>query len=430
MAMRSMATVGVVCAAFFIAGVGCSSGHGSSPGSGDDPWGGHGAGGAGAPTGTATGGTGGAGSGGAAGAGVAGASGQSPVGCSIPTAPPDTWVEILAPSGLSNFDVTDVFAAGTNDLLFAGYSADPTDPTSLSSERIVRWTHGCWSVDLAIPPSADASGSPSVHGTGPDDIWATTGDVIYHRDAQGWTPFTNDSWRAVAHPLQPPTATLVFNRVRAAAANDFWIAATSNVLHWDGAAWTAYNFDDATLPLSGVAYQFGDIWIDSPSQVWVVGSGKMVGNMMSAGFIHGFDGASWTHTGVGVGFIYPAIWRGGTELWLAMDTHAYLKGQSMNQASQHTTLLDFDGTEAWAVEFSGLAPAQGLPAMYSVFGHGASDMWAAGSDVAHFDGQAWSVIPDAPAPVSASTNTLVTGDEGSVWLVTPGPRFFRKATSP
>jgi hypothetical protein len=40
-------------------------------------------------------------------------------------------------------------------------------------------------------------------------------------------------------------------------------------------------------------------------------------------------------------------------------------------------------------------------------------------------------VSDAPAPARGTndpTNTLVTGDDGSVWLVTPGPRFFRKVT--
>lgn len=38
--------------------------------------------------------------------------------------------------------------------------------------------------------------------------------------------------------------------------------------------------------------------------------------------------------------------------------------------------------------------------------------------------------PAARSTMNLATNTLVTGDAGSVWLVTPGPRFFRKITGP
>jgi hypothetical protein len=69
----------------------------------------------------------------------------------------------------------------------------------------------------------------------------------------------------------------------------------------------------------------------------------------------------------------------------------------------------------------------------TTFGRGAADVWAGGDSVAHFDGQSWSLVGDAPAPAYSGAdehNTLVSGDAGSVWLVTPGPRFFRKVTGP
>jgi hypothetical protein len=421
----------VVCAAVFTAAAGCSSSSqnpggatGGTPGS---------AGAAGAPSGMPAGGTGG-GTGGGAGVpagGSGGASDQSPGGCVVPGGPPDTWLEIAPPPGVTNFKVTDVFAAGTNDLLFAGSTVDLTGATSPSNARLLRWTRGCWTVDLAfaLTGSSPAPGSPSVHGTGPDDIWATAADVVYHRDAQGWTPFTDDGWRSLVAPASGFFGgVLEFNRVRAAAAGDFWITATSNILHWDGQVWTAYNFDDATLPLSGIAYDFTGIWFDSPTQISVVGPAKMVGNSMTGGFVHQFDGTSWTHTGVGVGPIYPAIWRGGALLWLAEQTHAPVNGQTQN-----TTLLAFDGTSVTGVAFAGQDPMQGPPPMSSLFGHGPDDIWAAGADVAHLSGGVWSLVTDAPAAarqLDQPSNTLVSGDAGSVWLVTPGPRFFRKTTGP
>ena len=388
-----------------------SGGAGEAPGSG---------GAAGTPAGGAGGG-GGPGSGGAAGTpgGGAGAGGGGQPGCSIPSGPAGTWVEIPAPTGQSNFFITDAFAAGSDDLLFAGSTFDPTGLAAPANARLLRWTRGCWTVELMIPPSATTPDHPSVHGTGPNDLWATASDLLYHRDAQGWTPFADQTWRSTVH--QPPSylGALQFHRVRAAAPNDIWVAATSNVLHWSGASWTTYNFDDPGYPNTSAAigYGFNDIWIDSPSSVWLVGESDQVGNTMSLGFVHHFNGASWTHAGAAVGNI-DAIWRAGV-LWLAQPSEDGL------------TLRSFDGTSASGVQIAGVAP---FVDMTSLFGRGANDLWAAGGDVAHFDGQSWSQAADAPAPARNSTNlvtnTFVTGDAGSVWLVTPGPRFFRKITAP
>ena len=260
-------------------------------------------------------------------------------------------------------------------------------------------------------------------------MWATAADLLYHRDANGWTQFRDETWRNTVH--QPPFGEpLQFNRVRAAAANDVWIAATSNLLHLSGESWTTYNFDDPGYPTTGatIGFSFNDIWIDSPTSIWFVGPSDQVGNTMDFGFVHHFDGTSWTRTGVGVGGVY-AIWRGGTVLWLAESTLANVNGQTAV-----LSLRAFDGTNAPAVQIAGVAPGHGSPTMTSLFGHRADDVWSAGEDVAHFDGQGWSLVADAPPSArsdqNAITNTFVTGDAASVWLVTPGPHFFRKVTGP
>ena len=394
---------------------GSVGGAGEAPGSGGE---------AGTPAG-GVGGGGAPGSGGAAGTagGGAGAGGQGQPGCSIPSGPAGTWVEIPAPSGQSNFYVSDGFAAGSNDLLFAGSTFDPTGLSVPTTARLLRWTQGCWTVELTIPPSVTTPDRPSVHGTGPNDLWATASDLLYHRDAQGWTAFADQTWRSTVHqPAYSPS--IQFNRVRAAAPNDVWIAATSNILHWSGASWTTYNFDDPGFPntSAAVGYFYNDIWIDSPSSVWLVGEGKQVGNTMSPGAVHHFNGTSWTHTGATAVGSINAIWRGGAVLWLAQPSEDGL------------TLRSFDGTSATAAQIAGVDPTQRSVDMTSLFGHGGTDLWAAGDDVAHFDGQGWSLAADAPASarstINLSTNTFVTGDAGSVWLVTPGPRFFRKVTAP
>jgi hypothetical protein len=67
----------------------------------------------------------------------------------------------------------------------------------------------------------------------------------------------------------------------------------------------------------------------------------------------------------------------------------------------------------------------------SLWGRAADDVWAAGDDIAHWDGTKWSRNADASDSTRAPINggvTVVTGDAASVWLVTAGPRFFRFGT--
>lgn len=449
--MRSVSMVAVAWVALFVSVAGCSGG---SPGnsSGNPPGSTGGLGGiagpgasggqSGAPadagSGPATGGVGGTGTGasaggpgagGAAGAPGSGTGGQGQTSCPLPVGPSGSWVEVAAPSDLSNFKVTDAFAVGTNDLLFAGSTMDPTSPAPSSNAQLLRWTKGCWTVELTFPTSTTSPDSPSVHGTGPNDIWATAGNLIYHRDAAGWTAFADETWRGMVPQPSGFFGDTELYRVRAAAAGDFWVAATSNVLHWSGGSWTSYDLDDPGFPQASqsVGFSYDDIWIDSTSSVWVVGFSKMIGNTMGQGFVHHFDGATWTNQGTGLESIY-AIWRGGAVLWLAQPTIAVNPGETF-----HTDLLAFDGTNALGVHVAGIDPTQDPPPLSSLFGRGASDVWAAGADVAHFDGQGWSLVSDVPAAArdeADAKNTLVTGDDGSVWLVTTGPHFFREVTSP
>ena len=345
-----VAILGASCAAILAAGGagGCSS-HGAASDSGVAATAGHsgagGAAGSSAPAcppgagGTAVAGAGGGPIGGAPG-GTAGAAGQGQPGCALPTGPAGTWVEVTGPSGLSGFTVTDAFAVAADDLMFAGSTFVPTGIPAPVDVEIVRWTHGCWSTELAISPTVTASPHASVHGRSPSDVWATAADLLYHRDANGWTQFRDETWRNTVH--QPPFGEpLQFNRVRAAAANDVWIAATSNLLHLSGESWTTYNFDDPGYPTTGatIGFSFNDIWIDSPTSLWFVGPSDQVGNTMDFGFVHHFDGTSWTRTGVGVGGVY-AIWRGGTVLWLAESTLANVNGQTAV-----LSLRAFDGSE-------------------------------------------------------------------------------------
>ena len=154
--------------------------------------------------------------------------------------------------------------------------------------------------------------------------------------------------------------------MRAAAPNDIWLAVTSNILHWDGQAWTTFNFDDPNYPndTALVGFFFRSIWIDSPTSVWVGGGADQVGNTMESSIIHHFDGANWTHTSLPALGQVEAIWRGGSVLWLANPSPGF-------------TILRFDGTAGTSTPILGIDP-NNPPGLDETVRSWRDDLWAAG----------------------------------------------------
>lgn len=394
---------------------------------GTEAGGGSGTGGAVGGGGTATGGGGSPGNGGAAtpAGGAGGAGGAIGSICPQPAAVPGTWVEIPAPAGSQGLVARDAFAAGVDDLYFAARTATSSVSATM---QVLHFSHGCWTVELtttlvstsAIDPNVS---EPSVHGLPTGEIWVAAGDQIYRRRAaQDWTPI-DASWHAQI-AAKPNFGGPMLTRVRAAASDDLWATERNNILHFKGGAWTATNLDDPYYPSqsASIAFNYHDIWIDDPGSVWIAGGSDEVGSTMDPAPLHHFDGTNWSRVWVGQ-YDVLAMWRAGTAFWLAAP------GQLANDGVQ--TLVRYDGSgPATAVPITG-ANNNGSIEFSRLWGRGGNDLWAAGNDLAHFDGTNWTLAADAPpaARVSSSIldNTFVTGDAAAVWIVTPGPRFFRKA---
>jgi hypothetical protein len=413
-----------------VAGGGVSSTAGNAGSGGGVSTGGVASGGGGTTGGAGVGGAAGAGVGGKAASGVGGAAGAGPGGaagsavggapggaCTF-TSTSGVWSEIAARAADAGMTVTDSFAPGADDILFAGVTAAGAAGNQL---RVVRFNNGCWSEELSTPIDASAR-TASVHGTNSDDLWAVGGDVIMHGNGQVWTPF-DSSWMSKIQLTPrianaPTIATLV--RVRAVSATDVWFNEWENVLHWADGIWTSYNFDSPDYPANmATALRFHDIWIDGPSDIWVSNGSDEVGNTYDPASIRHFDGSNWTQAYVGVYDIF-AIWRSGSTLWLA------------GGAQPDGTLIPYIGVSPpppAAVTILGM-PTNGQVWMASLWGRADNDIWAAGTDVARFDGTSWTLQTDVPAATHSMTgdwtNTLVGGDPAATWLVTPGPRFFRR----
>jgi hypothetical protein len=120
------------------------------------------------------------------------------------TPPPSSsdWQEVLPPPSLDlgGLVVTGAWAAGADDIFFAGVFQDPGNGPTPWDQRVLRWKSGCWTQELA---SRSRWRHPQLSGTAPDDVWAALGHAIYHRDAAGWAP-VDLRWEAPA----PPPATI------------------------------------------------------------------------------------------------------------------------------------------------------------------------------------------------------------------------------
>jgi hypothetical protein len=348
--------------------------------------------------------------------------GSSGSGCLVPSTP-GAWTEIAARPGDSGLIITDSFALAADELMFAGTTSPGASGNQL---RVVHWSHGCWSEELSMPIDTTATRA-SVHGLGAGNLWAVGGDLILHNAGQGWMPL-DEGWRSKIqltprkfNAPAPPT----FVRVRAAGASDVWINEAENIVHWTAGSWTAYNFDSPTYPQSGSALDFTDIWIDGPNNIWVAGGSDVVGNTYDPAYLRQFDGVSWNQFYVAV-YDILSIWRSGATLWLATVPQPPLGGP----------LVPFTGGTSFPtpVSIAGVSATSESPFLETLWGRADNDIWSAGSDVAHFDGASWSLETDIPSAARSATgdgsNTFVGGDPNAVWLVTPGPRFFRKSFGP
>jgi hypothetical protein len=359
----------------------------------------------------------GGGSSGSGGAGVADAGAVgNPLTGGCPAPPPSKggWVEVSPPPGQEGLQITGASTVGDNDIFFVGGIPEAVSNGSEPPQagRILRWTDGCWKLELATPPSF---GRLTVSATAPDDVWVTAGGVLYHRDAAGWSPFVDDSWRA----LVKPAGWAGLTDARALAGDELWAIGYDFVIHRTGGAWRAFSIDDVVPNRVPTAefYTFGVLWVAGPNEVWIGASSHFVGSTMdSSSFFH-FDGSSWTQGGHGYPTRIAAIWSApGGDVWMAVPGQSAITGtiepMLFRFADQQWTSFIVDGMPVFAQ-------------LDSLWGRAADDVWAAGDGVAHWDGRSWSLDGDAPAG-----EYLVTGDAGSVWLIGSGPRFFRLGRSP
>ena len=169
-----------------------------------------------------------------------------------------------------------------------------------------------------------------------------------------------------------------------------------------------------------ITFSYSAISILGENDVWVGGSAEQNANTMPPAFLFHFDGQSWTFHGPVGPFTVDALWPAGPPdaLWVAVPP---VSGQVFPIVGFANDAVSLPAIAGWGT---------GLEVI-SLWGRAPDDIWAAGKDIAHFDGADWSQVADTPDAVrdvtSVFDDAVVVGDASATWLTNAGPVFFRKA---
>jgi hypothetical protein len=368
------------------------------------------------------------GAGGATGGSAGGAAGAAGGSAGAAPAAPLAWVEVPGPPDGAGEAIFDAWSAGPDDVFFVGSGYyDAPDGTKPWGSRLLRWTaaHG-WQEELRL--GRVRSPARAVSGSGPNDVWTAGDGHLYHRDAVGWRMVPDADWRPEVEGAAGP---LIFVDVAARPGSDeVWFAAPKFLLHRTAGRWSAAYVvrEPMEAAADGARRSFDRLWLGR--DVWVSGIPDALGSTTDPAFISRVvDGAL---VGASVG-LWPsavtAAWpTSGGGFWFA-EPGFRRDGDGGGEATVLAPLRHYDGDTT----VDGITQAGGEEnplAIRSLWGRADDDVWAAGAYDAsatpvlfHYDGHLWSEVHDAPP---CSRYALVTGDAASTWLVTEGPRFFRK----
>jgi hypothetical protein len=233
------------------------------------------------------------------------------------------------------------------------------------------WTGQRWALArLPLPPGA-GSGLNAISGTSANDIWAvgfqalgvgTQYTLTMHYDGSSWTIV----------PSYPTNLSNLF-AVKAIAPDDVWaigVQYTSPIaIHWDGTSWTSFPLPIQTNPpiINTVPVSLDATASDD---VWAVG---------------------WENVPTGT------------------------EGQTTFAEAYH-----WDGTRWVTVPIAGLETSGS--AIHGIASIGPDNVWVlgnAGADqlTVHFDGTAWTAVPNPGGGFYAGWHPLAASPAGDVWAV-------------
>jgi hypothetical protein len=273
---------------------------------------------------------------------------------------------------------------------------------------VLRSIDGVWSV---LPSPAPALAA--IWGTASNDVWVGGDEGPYHWDGNSWT-------------FRPTGASPTSRAVKAiwgCQPNDVWQVGSSAAYHWDGAQW---HYTD----LPGLGLGLTTIWGAVCDDVWA----GVQGPLDASGKILHWDGSAWS-----IAKQLPAERIVGTcadDIWSLTQSRLFHwggAGPDLLVDGASVALFPVGGAAIGTMSgdhlvsvvsggASTVLPAPAPPAITSLWGRSASDIWGVGVSgaAARWDGADWA--PELPGwTLTGEDAVKVTGSGPSdVWVAAGG----------
>lgn len=215
-----------------------------------------------------------------------------------------SWVdqEVPTPAALTTYSLwvagdNDVWLGGTSIWHFDGtawtdvapgavvgfWGFGPADIYAVGDSSVRHWDGTAWT-DVPATAGVTFTALYRVWGASRNDLWIANTDNsrVYHYNGTTWTVTT----------LQFVAADALWG----SSSSDIWLSGTTDLYHYDGARWSAYQSNDAPRGAYG-------LWGFGPNDVWAAGSFDELSH---------WDGSVWTpEQDLGGG--YNGIWGAATD---------------------------------------------------------------------------------------------------------------------
>ena len=139
----------------------------------------------------------------------------------------------------------------------------------------------------------------------------------------------------------------------------FAVSIQGTIRHFNGSSWE--------LQSSGTTNALHAVWGSSPSDVYAAGDRVL---------LH-YDGAAWSPAAGSASVL--GLFRG---IWASSPSDVFAVSGRCSQVSQEGGTVHYDGS-TWTWQ-------QSSSCLGAVWGTSASDVWAVGTDLTHYDGTTWS----------------------------------------
>jgi hypothetical protein len=254
--------------------------------------------------------------------------------------------------------------------------------STVSFNAIQRLQNNTWDVWSGSPLEGDAR---SISGTSATDVWIPGSNMV-HYDGVEWTdvPFNGVGARVVW----------------AYSETDAWAGAQDEFHHWDGSTWQLHT----NLNASG---EIDHMWGSGPNDIWATRD-VISGNQ--AGFLYHYDGNAWTAYNFIEplnGSVYRSLWGlSNDQIWLGAFNGVYhiFDGFGWYKPDNNESIEAIWGAdlqEVWKVgstidrwnpmteEFDLEDNPDG--SLWDIWGASADNIWAVGEDhlIMRYDGNAW-----------------------------------------